>query len=300
MNSVQRSGFTLAEMIVALVLLALLVTLLLQTLTAHQKVFRSFRERTLLSEQLRDAELTLAGDVRGAAVTADTMRLLADSALEFFTTIGSAVVCTSAAQEVTLVPAALSNGLMLTSLPIPPDTGDLFAAYTRPDSISRNRRWVRLRIAAVTTSSASSGCPPGTGFTNISDAQSPVYRITVIGATGDIGAGAPARILRRARYSLYRSSEGNWYLGYKRCNAVATGCSTIQPVSGPYLPYAAATGGGVRFRYLDLYGAPVPSTRPLDVAAVEITVRGEVDASGRITGRHMDSTIILVAPRNLH
>lgn len=289
----------MAELIVALALLGLVITLLLHTLTVHQKVFRNLQQRVLLSEQLRDGELALASDIRGSAVRADTLRLLTDTAFEFFSTIGSSVVCTlAAAQIITLVPAGTANGLTLTSLPLPPDTGDLLSVYSRIDSISGKRRWLRYRIAAVTTPTSATACPPATGFTSALDAQKPSYKIALVEPVNEIGSGAPVRILRRGRYSLYKSSEGEWYLGYKRCNAIAPGCSTIQPVSGPYLPFAA-NGGGMRFRYLDSFGIPVPPTRPLDIASIEVTLRGEIAARGRVNGRRIDSVVFVVAPRNL-
>lgn len=283
-----------------LALLGLLVALLLHTLASHQKVSRNLRGRIVLSEQLRDGELALLSDIRGIAVGADTLRLLSDSAFEFFATIGSTVVCTVASPDITLVPTDLSSGLLLSSIPVPPDTGDLFVAYSRPDSISGNRNWIRYRIAAVSTTLASSGCPPTTGFTGSMDLQKASYRISLAGYSNGLTSGAPSRILRRGRYSLYKSSDGAWYLGYKRCNAMATGCSTIQPVSGPYLPYAAVTGGGLQFRYLDSLGTVVPSTNPLAVASIEITLRSEIDATGRIAARMFDSVVVLVTPRNLH
>ena len=300
MKGSHGAGFTLTELTIALALLGLLVALLMNTLAANQKVFRNFSERILRSEQLREGELALATDIRGSAVSGDTLRMLSDSAFEFFATLGSSVVCSVAGQAVSLVPAGVSSELLLTSLPVPPDTGDLLVAYSRPDSVTGARRWIRYRISAVSSAPASSDCPATTGFTSQSDAQQPALRISVIGAAADIQFGAPVRIVRRARYSLYRSSEGSWYLGYKRCNAVATGCSTVQPVSGPYLPYAPSNGGGLRFRFLDSLGGTVPSTRPLDVASVEVTLRSDIAASGRVTGHAFDSAVLLVTFRNLH
>ena len=299
MTPTERSGFTLAELVIALALLGLLVTLLLNTLTAHQKVFRSLRHRILMTEQLRDGELSLAADIRGTSVRGDTLRLLTDSALEFFSTIGSSVVCTRSGQTVSLVPTGLSSGLLLSSLPVVPDTGDLFVGYSRADSVSGVRRWIRMRISGVSSSPASSACPPTSGFTSYTDAQKPALRILLAGSVEEFFPGAPVRIVRRARYSLYRSSEGEWYLGYKRCNAVAQGCSTIQPVSGPYLPYSPAGGGGLRFRYFDSLGLVVPSTRPVDVAAIEIVIRAEADPTGNVSGRSLDSILVVVAPRNI-
>lgn len=292
-----RGGFTLAELVVTLAMLGLVVTLFLHTLASHQKIFRSFRQRILVSEQLREGRLALLGDMRGTAIRADTIRMLSDSAFEFFASIGSSVACRVNGQVVSLVPASLSSGILLSSMTFPPDTGDLFAVYTSPDSISGARRWVTFRISAVNSALASAACDPSSGFTSSADAANQAYRITLAGATDRIAAGASVRILRRGRYSLYRASEGGWYLGYKRCNAVATGCSTVQPVSGPYLSHSS---GGLHFRYLDSLGGSVSAAHPLDVAAIEITLRSEVSAAGRMSGRAVDSAIALVSFRNIH
>ncbi len=300
MSGTGRAGFSLVEITVALALLTLVVALLLNTLSSHQKVFRGMRQKILVNEQLRDGESVLVTDIRSASL-GDTLRLMSDSAVEFFATIGSSVACTSpAGQLLSLVPTDLAGGHHLSSIPVAPDTGDIIVIYAAPDSISGNRRWLRFRIASVSTAPAMSACPQASGFTASSDMARSAYRISVIGDLAPIAAGAPVRFVRRGRYSLYRTSDGNWYLGYKRCNAVAAGCGTVQPVAGPYLPYAPATGGGLHFRFLDSSGGDVPSTRPLDVAAMEIVFRAEVSEPGRVAGRWIDSVLLSVTLRNVN
>lgn len=300
MSETARGGFTMVELTVSLVLLALVVALALNTLSSHQKVFRGMRQKILVNEQIRDGESAVATDLRGTS-PGDTLRLLSDSAVEFFATVGSSVVCAEpAGQMLSLVPADLSSGLYLSSIPVAPDTGDLLSVYSEPDSISGDRRWLRFRIASVTAVSASSACPASSGFTAAPDLTRSSYRISAVGDLSAVAAGAPVRIIRRGRYSLYRSSDGEWYLGYKRCNAVATGCGTVQPVSGPYMPFSPATGGGIRFRFLDSLGGVVPATRPLDVVAIEIILRAEVSETGRVSGRWMDSVLVSVTLRNIH
>lgn len=295
-----RSGFSVAELLVALVLLALVLSMFLGTASGNQKVLRGMRERILVNEQLRDGEAALVTDIRGAALSTDTVRMFADTALEFFATVGSAVVCTTpSSQTVSLVPADLSNGLMLTSIPVSPDTGDLVSIYSKRDTLTGARSWLRFRITAVGTAQSSTACPVSSGFTMNADASKAAYRLTLNGSLAAVTAGAPVRLLRRGRYSLYRSSDGDWFLGYKRCNAVASGCGTVQPVSGPYLPYSSSAAG-LRFRYFDAMGTAVQPARPLDIASVEITFRAEVSPQGRVSGRVVDSISVVATPRNAH
>lgn len=295
-----RRAFTLVELIASLAIAILLTGSVLRAVSHHQRAFRALQERILVSGQLRDGEQALLADLRGTAVSGDTLRMLSDSAVEFFSMIGSGVVCGNpSGTTVGLVPEGLSSGNSLTSLPVPPDTGDMLSVYSAPDPVGGQRRWLKYRIQSVGSASASTVCPEVFGFTSPSDLRLTAQRITVAGSeTPAVTSGAPVRFLRRGRYSIYRSSDGDWYLGYKRCNAVAAGCSAIQPVSGPYLPYAQGGAGGLRFRYLDSTGSPLPATRPLDVTSFEVTLRAEVGIAGRIMGRSRDSAVFVITPRN--
>ena len=83
----------------------------------------------------------------------------------------------------------------------------------------------------------------------------------------NVRAGAIIRFLRRARYSFYKSSDGEWYLGYRRCSVgTPSSCASIQPVSGPYRAYKGSSSpSGIAFRYYDVNGAQLTSTRAIDI-----------------------------------
>src|SRR5439155_9594724 len=112
--------------------------------------------------------------------------------------------------------------------------------------------------------------------------------------------GMPVRITRRLRYSLYRASDGAWYLGQRDWNATTLRFNTIQPVSGPFL---SAALGGLTFRYFDSSGVEVPSgaAQTRAIALLRITARGETQRTTRIEGqstnargRHGDSALVTV------
>ncbi|HXQ76588.1 MAG TPA: hypothetical protein VN797_00185, partial [Gemmatimonadaceae bacterium] len=112
------------------------------------------------------------------------------------------------------------------------------------------------------------------------------------------------RFVRRGRYSLYRASDGEWYLGYRRCDAAGlAGCGGIQPLSGPYRPYSSnPLRTGLLFEYFDASGVRLGAgASPLSLARVDITARAEsrqqVPVESRVI-RPADSASLSIAVRN--
>lgn len=305
-----QAGFTLVELIVATALAAMVGATLLVTLRRQERFYGSATEMILLRSQLRDAGDVLVADIRGAAVSRYGLPLMTDTAVELFATLGSSVVCAPpSGRTLFLPPAMLATGGVHTSLLASPDTGDLALLYSIPGGNPDSARWVESRISAFATRSLATSCPASTGFTSALDAAAgrSGYALTLTAnPPPEVRKGAPVRFIRRGRYSLYRSSEGDWHLGYRRCNAIGRSiCTTIQPVSGPYLPYARSgtPGGGIAFRYVDTNGAELfDASLSAAVARIDVVVRGETARAVSFVGdarqRYRDSTIVSVSPRN--
>ena len=304
-----RAGFTLIEMIVATAIAAVVGTTLMLTLRRQERFYSSSAQMLQVRAQLRDGGDVLTSDIRGAAIERYGFPLMTDTAVEFFSTIGSSVVCeTPVGQTLFLPPDTVSSGATLTSLLATPDTGDIALIYAMRGGVPDSAQWVDARIAAFATRSLSSSCPPSTGFASSADvaAGERGYALTLTPSvpTG-IRKGAPVRFLRRGRYSLY-ASGGEWYLGYRRCSAVGlSSCGTIQPVSGPYLSYRGqqSPDAGLAFHYFDAGGAEVTDEAfSRLVSRVDIVLRGatarEVALSGDARVRYRDSAVVSVSPRN--
>ncbi len=275
------------------------------TLSRQQQFFASADAIGEVRGQLRDAADVLASDLRGAAVARFGIPVMSDSAVEFFATIGTSIACGApAGTAIGLPPESLAAGNTLTSLLAQPDTGDLALLLSIPRSTPDSAKWETLRIATFTSRAISTACPQSTGFTTASDASSgsPGYVLTLAQATPTpISAGAPIAFVRRVRYSLYKSSDGQWYLGYRRCNAMAPGCAAIQPVSGPYRAYSSSAGSsGLSFRFYDTFGSP--TVLGTSVARIDIVLRGQSARGASLAGDaralFRDSAIVTVSPRN--
>jgi type II secretory pathway pseudopilin PulG len=298
-----RTGLSLLELLVAIALASVVGSAMAVTISRQQLFYRGASELHYAREGVRDAMEVMSTDIRGLSVF-DTVRVRADSAIEFFAGIGSSVVCQRVGNEIGLPPSH-STGNSLSAFLATPDTGDIATFYSRPATGAD--QWEKHRIAGFASRSLASTCPVASGFSTQSDVEGTTagFGLTLDGPlSGDVRMGAPVRFLRRARYSLYKAGDGLWYLGYRRCNASGdAACGAIQPLSGPYRPYNSDPRlSGLTFTYLDASGQRLgASDSPLLLARIEITARSEshqgILAAGSI-GTISDSATISVAVRN--
>jgi prepilin-type N-terminal cleavage/methylation domain-containing protein len=297
-----RPGFTLLELAIVLAILGVVGSAIGLTLLRQQRFYRGTEELVGAREGVRDAIEILSTDIRGMSI-ADTARLLADSAVEMFASIGSSVVCQIAGSEIGLPAGTSPRGNTLTALLTQPDTGDL-ALFFR-DSADAGSLWERHRVAAFSARSKATTCPPSTGLAADSvDATGTAFVVVLSDPLSDhVHSGAPVRFIRRGRYSLYRSSDG-WYLGYRRCNALGPSvCGAIQPLSGPYRAYSSnSRSTGLLFEFFDGSGMRIPTaSSSLTLARVDITARSESRQRLVVEGRSWmpaDSATVSIAVRN--
>jgi prepilin-type N-terminal cleavage/methylation domain-containing protein len=299
----RRAGFTLIEITVVLAILGLVGTAIGLTLLRQQRFYRGATELLYAREGVRDAMEILSTDIRGMS-TADTSMLLADSAVELFANIGSSVICQIIGSDVGLPQALAPRGNTLTAFPTQPDTGDL-ALFFR-DSIEAGSQWERHRIADFSSRSLTAACPASTGYTqgDAVSAGATGFMITLsTPLSSHVGRGAPVRFIRHGRYSLYRAGDGDWYLGYRRCNAIGPSvCGAIQPLSGPYKAYNGNAGlTGLLFEYFDVLGVRLGAGPSSSLARVDISARSE-SRQRIIVEDHAwipaDSATVTVALRN--
>ena len=288
-----RAGLSLAEVIVVISLLGLVGAAMGSAIQRQQRFHRHASAVLDARQGVRDAMEVLSGDIRGSS-PADTIRLMADSALELFTTIGTAVACRSLAGTSVFLAAESATGNTLTSFLVAPDTGDLALVFT-PTGDATVGSWGRYRVAGFGGRASRPGCfgdqlLPTEGFLlTLQSLPNPPIR-----------PGSFIRFIRRGRYSLYRASDGQWYLGYRRCNALGlSGCGAIQPLSGPYKRYSPdKTETGFLFEYFDASGERMSAgSSPLSVTRIDITARAD-KAPARAESALPESATVSIALRN--
>ncbi len=270
----RRRGLGLIELVAVIAILGLVAGMVGSTIVSQQRFHRQTAALLGARQVVRDAMEVLSTDIQGASVD-DTVRVMADSALELFSGIGISIVCRTLSGNSVALAGESPTASTLTSFLLNPDTGDIALIYRRDSIDVEAGRWERHRIAAVTTRAGDRGClsediAPNEGF--VLTVRSPLERV--------VGSGTPVRFVRRGRYSLYRSSDSRWYLGYRRCNAIgAWVCGSIQPISGPYRRYNADKADtGFLFEYFDSSGELLtPAASPLSIARVDVTARADTD-----------------------
>jgi len=291
-----RRGVTLVELVVAMTVGGIVLALVAAISVRQQRLHADLTERLAVAEQLRQAATVLPIELRGVSTDAGDLRDARDTAVEFRSTIASAVVCDTIAGGIVLAPAT-SGALPFAGFLTPIADGDTAWLLTPGDSTDQ---WTPLAIATV--GSAAGGACGRTGPV-LDAAARAVSRVSLrLGVSVPAGTiGSVVRVTRPTRYSLYRGGDSRWYLGARDWNSAANRFNTTQPVSGPF---ASAATRGLELQYFDSAGAalarPVANTRV--VASIRVAIRGQTRAAMRAfssaRGRAGDSAVVSVAIRN--
>lgn len=258
-----RPGWTLHEMIISLAVTSAVVGLAVHAAVAQLRFFRGMGEVATVRGRLAQTTGVARAVLWSASPGAGDIVVAQDTALEMRTPIGTAVVCEGTVARI-VVPAPVTvTGNTLSAFVRPPQPDDAVAALL-DDSISAT--WLALRVAAAPVPGGP--CPrfPDVTVTWSIDLVEPLI----------VPAGAVLRFTRPIRLSLYRASDGRWYLGAKEWNPRTLLFNSIQPVAGPLDPAGATpANSGLYFEYLGADGLPLAAgADPRTVAGVRVVARG--------------------------
>ena len=292
-----RRGFSLVELLVAMVVAGVVLALLTLTGLRQQRLIADLFDDAALSGQLREASALLPTDLRVLGSAAGDLREARDTALEARGTIATAVVCDTARGSVVLA-AGTDSADTYTSYATSIQPGDTAWLY---QSVNGNESWVPRAINSV-AATAAGRCAPIGPLLRAEVAARARTAITLDAAVDAAVIGRPLRVTRSLRLSLYRSSDGTWNLGERDWNPSTQRFNSIQPLAGPFLP---ANTAGLTFEYLDSNRAamPTPLVDPRAAAAIAFTLRGETRHAVRALGatqqgRRVDTARVVVLLRN--
>lgn len=283
-RSDRREGFTLAEVVLTLVLAGLVLGVVTATGVRLQRQLASEGTRLARGDQMAAAAAVLPPDLRALSIAGGDIRPgeARDTSLEIRATIGSAVVCGGDAKSLIIAPYlgpfAKSSNLGLQS-------GDTLWVLADMDS---GESWHPARLQALRRLSGRCGAVADAASRDAFDGAhllSAELRDSLAPSAGSV-----VRATRPLRYSLYRAGDGAWYLGARSWNSGTSQFNLTQPISGPY----ASPASGSRFTYYDSVGTPLASgtSGTARVARIEVVVV----AAGPIDTR--DSLLLVVASRN--
>jgi prepilin-type N-terminal cleavage/methylation domain-containing protein len=292
-----RRGFTLLELVMSMTLAGIVLAMIASVSMRQQRIFADTSDRAALSGQLRDAASIVPIDLRALTPRAGDIREARDTSIELRATIAGAIVCDTAPNAIVLAPVS-AGATTFASFATATDVGDTAWVLTSTDSADS---WVAYRITAVGSAPGAS-CARGGPLTD-SAASATRTRLT-LDRSPPLVVGTAVRITRPVRYSLYRASDNQWYLGERDWSTTTARFNTIQPVAGPFM---AASTGGLSLAYFDSGGAqlaaPVADTRGVSYIRVQLigqtrAVTRALGASATTATRRGDSAVAIVVLRN--
>ncbi|HEX2778970.1 MAG TPA: prepilin-type N-terminal cleavage/methylation domain-containing protein [Gemmatimonadaceae bacterium] len=300
-----RRGFSLAEIMVALVLLGIVAGGIMGVVMRQQQFYRSATEVIDTRQQIRQAAAVVPVDMRGVSSVGNDILEMTDSSLYVRGNIGSSIMCShgnsGAGSSITIPPIGLASGSYFTTFLTRPKVNDVILVFDDKNPGNQDDDWMSYTISRIDSTLV--GCASFTDAVKDVAAYRYIYE-TATPLSATIVDGSPMRFARQVKYSLYRSAtDGLSWMGYRECRGDGSACSNIQPVAGPYRPYAAGDTltSGLTFVYRDSTGA-VTAT-PAMVARVEMFVRGQTQSpvalgGGKTNTVYRDYQKVTIAIRN--
>lgn len=281
----RSEGFTLVELIVALVIFSIVSTAIYQLLVSNQRLYRAQAAKVDLSQNVRAAVSILPDELRELDADdpagSDILGMTSD-ALTYKEMRSFYVLCKNPASGGTQIVVARNSFYGLSQI----STSDSLLIFAENDSTTRtDNEWLHASVQSI---SGGSNCPAnGLGGT-------PSYTVTLGNVTATqvagVQMGAPVRGFQAAQVLLYQDANGDYWLGGRRY-APASGWSTTQPIVGPL------TSTGLQFTYYDASGATTSVATA--VARIAITVTGKSDpVAGGPTGYLTQGLVAQVTLRN--
>ena len=249
-------GFTLIEILIALVLMGIVSTALYQLLVANQRLYRAQVESVSTNESARAAIAIVPGEIR--ELSAGNGDVIAMNSTSFTYKSMQAVYVQCAAPNTGSLEIILDRntffGLRAMSV-----TDDSVLIFAEGDTTTRgDDGWLSASVSSMTTGTACPGSRPSitVGLAGVTAAQ-----------LGTTQAGAPVRTFRPMQILLYQDAAGDWWLGGRLYQKSGGTWGATQPVLGPLSPT------GLALTYADSLGTA--TTNPLRVARVGITVQSQ-------------------------
>jgi prepilin-type N-terminal cleavage/methylation domain-containing protein len=291
-----RRGFTMIELLVALVLLGIVSTAIYRVLVNNQRLYMAQTQRIDLSQNIRAANTILSAEFRELdAFDGDIIAMAPDSVVIrgmrwlSFVCVPPVLTGNNLGNQMIIRGRQVGDPMFFGSRYINETTDSLLIYLDGNQTTRLDDYYVPARLSATP---GNQQCPavgaiPAQPGTRIVFDGNFIFGTNIAGA---ITVGAPVRGFERVKYRLYRpAGDTSWYVGFQ------PGGQTIQPLIGPLLT------NGLTFQYFNAAGA-VTAVRT-QVARIDVTVRARTTAQVRAGGQAarraiVDSITFSVALRN--
>jgi prepilin-type N-terminal cleavage/methylation domain-containing protein len=249
-------GFTLVEVLIALVLLGIVSTALYQLLVANQRLYRAQVESVATNESARATIAILPGEIRELSAGSGDVIAMDGTSLTYKGMQAVYIQC--APPNTGSLEIVLDRGTFFGLRPMSV-ADDSVLIFAEGDSTTRSDDgWLSASVSSMTVGTVCPGSQPSitVGLAGVSAGQ-----------LAGTQAGAPVRTFRPAQVRLYQDGAGDWWLGGRVYQKSAGAWGTTQPILGPL------SGTGLALTYADTTGTA--TTDPLAVARIGITVQSQ-------------------------
>ena len=270
-----RAGFSMIELIMAVVLSTLLLAAVFQLVFAQNRVYSQQQGLADSRQSLRAAGTLLAWELRHLSPAGGDVYAIGPDSLSVRSYDGSGVICRKRNDD-------RSYGLHSVAGDI--ESGDSAMLYLVRSSRTADDVWRAVEVDHTNTAAGLSmmnSCPGWPGTPPIELAM----RIDISSAADTTGLriGAPVRAFIRRTYRMVQQDD-RWWLG------VREGDGSYQLLTGPL-----REDDGLELRYMDAAGAT--TAVPADVRAVEFVLRAESQFPRTVQDAPEDSVVMRVQLR---
>ena len=281
---ITRRGFTMVELMLAMLLTLMVGGVTYRILLTSQRVTRSQNEHVSMQDNVRSGALIIGSELRevgydvlpnplnatmaglvgynAGTVRSDIVGIGPDS-VRYKAMRGFGVVCDKVVGANQLV-LRTTNDLLQSVRTLA--VGDSLMVYAEnlPGSAADDV-WLHAGIIGL---AGAQNCPDGLGGTRVTIQFNPTTLATASGLSM-ITAGAPVRFFEEMVLRSY-TANGDAWLGVRNLNTN----TTIQPVLGP-IANGVGAPQGLALAFFDANG--VATAVPANVRSVQITLRGITD-----------------------
>jgi prepilin-type N-terminal cleavage/methylation domain-containing protein len=269
-----RRGFTLVELLVALVLVGIVAASIYQLLLNNQRIYTEQTERVDLNATIRAAVAMIPAELKEADATdalGSDIVAMTSSSITFKAMRALYVLCQAPSTGTTTSGDVIAYRSMAFGMRAVDNATDSAFVYAEGNpSIRGDNTWLHASVSGVSYGAA---CP--------SSAASVTFALTGIEPSGgldNVSAAAPLRAYQVIQILTYTDALGDLWLG-RREYRKGGGWSDTQPLLGPL------AASGLQFTYYDSSGNT--TNTPANVARIEIRVIGQTSR----TVRASDGTI---------
>jgi prepilin-type N-terminal cleavage/methylation domain-containing protein len=292
MPHLTRRGFSLVELLIAMVLLAIVVAGLYRALMTNQRVYQQQTQVIGLQQNMRAAAAILPQELRELDATGGDIYAMTATSLTMRANRWTAVMCTPPVTGLggLVGPQQMAATMIIRAQPffgrsINLATDSMFIRYEGDDGTRKDDGYVIAKPTRI-DAAVCPGLPVAAGQLVTMNLD---FRGNVNFPTSIVN-GDPVHGFEPVTYSLYQpTAGGDWYVGLTTSNGQ-------QPLIGPVL------ANGLSFAYYDSTGV---ATAARDrVARVDITLRAQTAQQIRARSgsnslvRMVDSVLTSVALRN--